>query len=288
MKGEASRATSAMSPIAARQPGSSLAARIPSATRRKKPGAPSDRHGWRNPDHREGDHDRREGRRVDAEDDRVVVGEQREPGQRRAHHPAEVELCRGQRDRAEQVFLLHQVRDHRLVGGKPDCARRPAEESERHEGGRRVVADRSEHGEDGGEEHLRQSGEDQPSPAVEAVGEDATERREEADGDERGCGDEPCPCGAPGPGEHQDAEGDRLHPRAHVRDEGGGPDECEVPRVERPQRGESHRSRLPGTAPAPTSLPVELDLPARPQREPPDAHDGGEDAKGGGGLRDLV
>ena len=48
-----------------------------------------------------------------------------------------------------------------------------------------------------------------------------------------------------GAGEDEDPERHRLHPRAQVGDEGGRPDEGEVPRAERAERCQGHGARLP-------------------------------------------
>ncbi len=52
----------------------------------------------------QGHHHRPERRSVDAEDEGVVLGEEREAGEGGPDHPAEVELGRRERDGAEQVL----------------------------------------------------------------------------------------------------------------------------------------------------------------------------------------
>ena len=83
-----------------------------------------------------------------------------------------------------------------------------------------------------------------------------------------------------------------------VGDQRGRPDEREVPRPERAQRGQGHRSRLPAgrsgqAGPVGRSRPewsysLALVLAAGPQGEPPDARHGGQDAERCCGLGDLA
>ena len=195
----------------------------------------------------QGDDHGPEGEGVDAEDDGVIAGEQDQPGDGRADDPAEVELRRRERHRPEQVGFGHQVGDHGLVGGEPDRPRRPTQEREEHQHGGRVVVESDQYGQDDGEARFRQGGDDQPTATVQPVGQGASDRGEQTDGDEAGGGHQAGPARLLGAGEDEHPQGDRLHPRAQVGDEGGRPDEGEVPRAERAERSQGHRARLPAS-----------------------------------------
>ena len=84
------------------------------------------------PEQHQGHDHRGERGGVDPEDHRVVVREEREPGQRGPDDPAEVELGGRERDGAEQVLLRDQVGHHRLVRGESDRGRGAPEEGEEH------------------------------------------------------------------------------------------------------------------------------------------------------------
>ncbi len=245
MNGEARKATRAMSSMAARHPGSPAAARAPAASREAMADPLVGDHRPGQPDHDQGHHDGGEGDGVDAEHQAVVVTEQRQTGQCGADHPPEVELGRRQGHRAEEILFGDQVGHHGLEGREPDGPRGPAQEGQHHQHPRRIVSGAGQHGQHGGEGHLGQGGDDEPAPPVEAVGQRAAQRGQQPDGDEGGGGHQTGPPRLVGAGEHQHPEGHRLHPRPDVGDERRRPDECEVPRSERAQRGQGHRSRLP-------------------------------------------
>ena len=297
MNGEASRATTAISSMAERQPGSAAAARAPAASRAPMPVRLRGQHRLGQSDHDQGDHHGGEGGGVDAEHQAVVVGQERQAGEGRSDHPPQVELGRRQGHRTEEVLVRDQVGDHGLEGREPDGARGPAEEGQHHQHRRRVVARGGQDGQDGGETHLGQRGDDQPPSPVEAIGHDAAQGGEESDRDEGGRSHQAGPGRLVGPGEDQHAEGHRLHPRSDVGDQGRRPDEGEVPRAKRAQRGQGHRVRLPavrsrragpGRIGFRGGLLVVLVLATGPQGEPPDARHGGEHAEGRGGFRNLA
>ena len=85
---------------------------------------------------------------------------------------------------------------------------------------------------------------EQQRAAGHAVGERATERGEQRGGHEPGGGDEPGPPGLARRRGDEDADADRLHPRADVRHERARPQQREAPVPERRERtGEVHRRR---------------------------------------------
>ena len=152
-----------------------------------------------------------------------------DPCQGRADHPAEVELRRRERDRCEEVLLVDEVGEHRLVGREPDRGRRPTEEGDEGQEPGDLVTAEGERGETRCKGRLGQSRDDQPSPAIETVRECASERGEEAVREEAGRSDQTGPARLVGLRRDHHPESDDLHPGAHVRDESSRPDECEVP-----------------------------------------------------------
>ena len=146
--------------------------------------------------------------------------------------------------------MRHQVRDHGLIGGKPDGTGRSSEEGEQHQHPWGIMPDGGQRGQDGGEGHLGQGGDDQPPATVEPIGQRPTQRGQQPDGDEPGRRHQTGPGRLTSAGEDQDSEGDRLHPRADVRHQCSRPDQRKVPRPERAKRCQGHSGEVTGPVPA--------------------------------------
>ncbi len=91
---------------------------------------------------------------------------------------------------ASRSSSRNEVGHHRLVGGKADRTRRAPAEGEEDEGDGRIVVRRSQSGQHGGEGHLGQGRDDEPSASVESVGQRTAHGSEQPDGDEGSRGDE--------------------------------------------------------------------------------------------------
>ena len=169
---------------------------------------------------------------------RLVPGKRSSRSARSARGRRRLQLLRACR------VLLAYRRRHRHEP-HPDSRHRrhgAAPEDEQGDDRWRRPARGGEGGEADGKRRLPGRCEEQVATAVEPVGHHATERREEPERQE-GCGrHETGPSRLSGAGGHEDADGDRLHPRADVRQQRRRPDEREVPRVERSQ-GAQHGNR---------------------------------------------
>ena len=109
-----------------------------------------------------------------------------EPGQGGADHPSQVELGRRQRHRGEQVTAGHEVGQHRLIRGKAHRGGQPPTKRQADELERMGVAGGRQHRQHRGAPCFGQRRDDEPAATVEAVGERAADRGEQADGDECG------------------------------------------------------------------------------------------------------
>ena len=123
MNGDASRATTAIHPMAERQPGSARAARAPSTIRRTIGPMPVTGSGCGRWTSRSATTTAPNDRALMPKTNGVVAGQQDQAGEGRSDHPAEVVLRRRERHRAQQVLGGHEVGHHGLVGGKPDRPR---------------------------------------------------------------------------------------------------------------------------------------------------------------------
>ena len=114
------------------------------------------------------------------------------------------------------------------------------------------MAAQHEHRERGGHDGAGDVHRDEEVVAVAPVGEDAAPRAEHEDRQELGGGDEPDGHAAVGDGEHQQADGDHLHPRAGLADDLADEEQPEVAAAQRaegvgaegPEAG--HRAASPG------------------------------------------
>ena len=133
-------------------------------------------------------------------------------------------------DRAHEVRRRHEIREHGLVGGEADrLGTALGEDDQGHDRGARVTG-RSEDGEQ------RRASTVWTAIVVNSSAlrgnrsaSSAADRTEHRTREESGGGDEPGPAGVVGLRSHVDADADRLHPRADVREERADPEGEEDP-----------------------------------------------------------
>ena len=174
------------------------------------------------------------------------------PPSGRAEHPGRRHQRAVEADGVRDVDVGDQVGDEGPAGGVLEGGDRARREGEEVHGPERLVAGEHEHGEGGGHDRADGVHRDEQVVAVAPVGEDAAPGAEHEDREELGGGDQADGDAAVGDGQHEQADGDHLHPGAGLADDLADEEQAEVAAAQRAEgvgaegADAGHRARSSG------------------------------------------